>query len=99
MGGLLFKLLVSILDQTEQAAEGPLNSRGLTVHQQERLVGPHGRRVLTCATGPELQRVPPRNGADSPVCELNGLPNVGSGLLAGCLCFGHNSRLFQNCRG
>lgn len=70
MGGLLFKLLVSILDQ---AAEGP----STVGYQQGRLVGLCGTRVLTRARCLELQCVPLGNGTDFPVPELNGLPNVG----------------------
>lgn len=76
MGGYLFKLLVPILDQTEQVAEGTLKSRGLAVLHKALLVVPYMRRFPTDASWLEPHRVPQRHGADFPVHMMNGLPSM-----------------------
>lgn len=76
MGRHLFKLLVPILDQAEQVAEGPLNSRGLAVLHKALLVVPYMRRFPNDTSWLEPHRIPQRHGADFLVHMMNRLPSV-----------------------
>lgn len=51
MGSLLFKILVSILDQVVQAMDGAFKGRGLMMLQKELLVVLHVRNILIPARG------------------------------------------------